>query len=267
MKNTLFFILTVTFLQLSCKQHEKLGENKLDIEHIAMNFDVPDFYGSEIEKEKRYERLSDSILALDLKKLPVEELDDLAEKEYEYRDFYDIEIYTLFTGNRFEDDLGDSLAIQYNMNSWRPDDTIAYYDKMPFQKINMMTSLDGDFMGLVALNESEDYKNFKQLLGHIESKNGKAKVLEKDFFGAYYLYYWELADRLLAIASVYDDKENVLKIDVQFTEDSLVVDTTKHPSANTYLFVHNNKYIGDSVINKLNRGDWIYFWKLYKEKE
>ncbi len=66
------------------------------------------------------------------------------------------------------------VGLQYNMKSWTQGDSLARYGDMYFEALHMMRSVDGEFMALVASNESEGEEAFKNLLGSIEAKHGKS---------------------------------------------------------------------------------------------
>ncbi len=270
MKNLIFLILLFlfTFFLKSCGQNSELGKDNLNLEKFDINFSVEKFYSNEIEKEKKYEEQKDVIIEkIQKNKYTEKEIEKFDEMLSELNDFKWIKIDTIYSGEKYYDNIGKPIGIQYNMRSWSPNDSLSYYDKMYFEKINMMKSLDGNFMALVATNESNDENSFKQLLKQIELKNGKARVLEDDFFGSYYVYFWELEDRLLAISSKYDDKNNTLKLGIEIDLDKIKVDTTKHSTTNTKLFILNNKFKQDSILQKLNSDDWLYFKEILDNKK
>lgn len=264
---TLLFVFAIS-LQ-SCGQNAELGKDNLNLEKFDLNFIVDKFYAKEIEKEKKYEEQKDVIIEEIYKKKHTEkEIDEFDEKLSKLKDFKWIVIDTIYSGNKYYGDIGKPIGIQYNMRSWSTNDSLAYFEKMYFEKIDMMKSFDGNFMALVATNESKDENNFKQLLNQIEKKNGKARVLENDFFGSYHIYFWELEDRLLAISSKYDDKHNTLKLGIEIGDDKVIkVDTTKHSTINTQFFILNNKFKQDSILQKLNSGDWLYFREILESKK
>ena len=252
-------ITTSTFL--GCAQ-PKLEKDPLDLENLSLGFKVDAFYADEIKKADHYHEKVNQLrekIRTGVYKAEEETLDD--EKELDLlNDFKLIDVDTIYTKPYgYSETTEPPVDVQYNMRSHNPEDRLAYYDKKRFEKINMMQSLDGDFMALVALNESESEDDFKQLLAHIEQKHGKAKVKKDDFFGSYIVYSWELEDRLLVVSSKYDNKENTLKLEIGMTENVVKIDTTKHPTSNTRLFILNNAYKQDSVVKRLTSGDWLYF--------
>lgn len=243
--NVLLLIIITCFV--SCSQ-PKLGDDKIDLENIELNFDVRAFYENELTKEKKYQE-----------KLEEGKIDGFFGYFDELNDFHWIEVDTIYN----EDLWGTKrnlIGVQYNMRSWTPNDRVAYYNEMYFKKIDMMIDANGEFMALTASNESPNENAFKNILNYLEKKNGKAKVIHDDFFGAYKVYLWELKDRVLAISSKYDDKKNMLKLDVEIDENTGVrIDTTKHSTINTNLFILNNKFKQDSIVRKMSSGSWLYF--------
>ena len=123
----------------------------------------------------------------------------------------------------------------------------------------MATSLQGDFMALVAESESKGTDDFKALLDYLKQKHGKPTVKENSFYNSSFIYHWELDDRLLAIFSRYDNKESTLKLGIEVTEDGVKADTTKQPTHVTRLFILKNQYKQDSILRRFTRGDWISF--------
>ncbi len=194
------------------------------------------------------------------------EINQFDEYLSKFNNFKWIKVDTIYEGYFF-DNTGDIVGIQYNMRSWTPNDSLAFYDQMYFESINMMIDVKGEFMALTAVNESQSENAFKNLLDYIEQQNGKAKVRSNDFFGSYNVYSWELEDRLLAIASKYDNKKNTLKLEIEIDENNGVkIDTTKNPTINTRLFILNNKFKQDSILKQLTSGDWLYFKRILSEE-
>lgn len=269
MKNLILLTFIFTFSLQSCGQNTELGKDKLNLEKFNLKFDVAKFYANEIEKEQKYEEQKDLIIEKILEKEHTEkEIKKLDEKLSELNNFKWIKIDTIYNDPYNYDyyNRKNPIGIQYNMGSWRNSDNLGYYGKMHFAKIEMTKSFEGDFMALVALNESKGTNDFKQLLSYIEQKHGKAIVKEYDFFGSYFVYFWELKDHLLAISSKYDNKENTLKLDLEVSENNIKVDTTKHPTINTTLFILNNKYKNDSILRNFNSGDWLFFNQILDKK-
>lgn len=265
---TMLSLMIIAMAILSCT-NPKLGEDRLNLEKFDLNFNVGKFYANEIDKEKKYEEQKDVLLEKIHKKDYTEkEFEELDEKLSELNNFKWIKIDTVYNQiynsatYTYENDLKNIIGLQYNMMSWGSEDSLAYYGKMHFKKVDMAKSPKGDFMALVALSESEGADDFKQLLNHIEQNHGKAAVKEYEFFGSYFVYFWELEDRLLAISSKYDDKENTLKLGIEISEDSVKIDTTKQPTINTKLFILNNQYKQDTIIRRFHSGDWLYFMQI-----
>ncbi|MFJ1321896.1 hypothetical protein ACILDT_02670 [Capnocytophaga canis] len=252
---TLFFIVTLTMYSCSSP---KLRKNQLDLEKFDLNFDVAAFYADEINKGKEnMKELKKLREKRDKEGFSEKEKEALTEKIWELLDFHVIEIDTVFKGEFTKEKT--PIAYQYDMRSWSTSDSLAYFQKMHFCKINMATSLKGDFMALVAESESKGTDDFKALLDYLEQKHGKPTVKENSFYNGSFTYHWELDDRLLAIFSRYDNKENTLKLGIEVTEDGVKADTTKHPTHVTRLFILKNQYKQDSILRRFTRGDWISF--------
>ncbi|MFK8294676.1 hypothetical protein ACI760_00605 [Capnocytophaga canimorsus] len=260
-KNLALFLLVA--ITISCSS-PKLGKDRLDLEKFDLNFDVDAFYADEIKKGKRNEK--------ELKKLREKrENEHLSEKErqkmqerfWELLDFKSIQIDTVF-----EDEILNRkripLANQYNMWNWSQDDSLAYFQKMHFYKIEMATSFKGDFMALVAQSQGEGTDDFEALLRYLEQKHGKVTVKEKNFFRNFPIYYWELDDRLLAMISKQQKQANlILKLSKEATENNPTTDTIRFNT--THLFILNNQYKHDSIISNFRSGDWIDFNAVLKK--
>ncbi|MFK8375789.1 hypothetical protein [Capnocytophaga canimorsus] len=258
---TLFFIF---ILMLHSCSSPKLGKNRLDLEKFDLNFDVAAFYTDEIEKAQKNMKESDKILEKRNKEnLSEKEREKLTEKIWELLRFHVIQIDTVFKGEFTKEKT--PMAYRYDMRSWSTRDSLAYFQKMHFCKINMATSLQGDFMALVAESESKGTDDFKALLDYLEQKHGKPTVKENSFYNDSFTYHWELDDRLLAIFSRYDNKESSLKLGIEVTEDGVKADTTKHPTHVTRLFILKNQYKHDSIIRNINSGDWVAFYRILEK--
>ncbi|MFJ1377146.1 hypothetical protein ACILPE_01295 [Capnocytophaga canimorsus] len=258
---TLFFIF---ILMLHSCSSPKLGKNRLDLEKFDLNFDVAAFYTDEIEKAEKNMKESDNLLEKRNKgNLSEKEREKLTEKIFELLRFHVIQIDTVFKGEFTKEKT--PMAYRYDMRSWSTRDSLAYFQKMHFCKINMATSLKGDFMALVAESESKGTDDFKALLDYLEQKHGKPTVKENSFYNDSFTYHWELDDRLLAIFSRYDNKESSLKLGIEVTENDVKVDTTKHPTHVTRLFILKNQYKQDSIIRNINSGDWVAFYRILEK--
>ncbi|MFK8274453.1 hypothetical protein ACI76Y_02085 [Capnocytophaga cynodegmi] len=255
-KNSNLF-LTLAIMMYSCSS-PKLGKNPLDLEHFDLNFDVAAFYADEIEKGKKNTKELEKLREKrDNEGFSEEEKKALTEKIWELMDFHGIEIDTVLS-REYENER-NPIAYQYDMRSWSTSDSLAYFQKMHFYKINMATSLKDDFMALVAESESKGTNDVKALLDYLEQKHGKPMVKENSFYNGSFTYHWELDDRLLAIFSRHDSKENVLKLGIKVTEDGVKADTTKQPTHITRLFILKNQYKQDSILRRFTRGNWSVF--------
>ncbi len=143
------------------------------------------------------------------------------------------------------------------MMGWSSGDSLGYYHNMYFEKIDMMNSIHGEFMALVGTNESENRDNFDNLLSYLKQKGVESVVVENDSFGVYYNYSWNLDDKYISLTSKLNTKKSILKLSLEISEDNVIIDTTKHHSIDTRLFIINNEY-KDSLIEKLHSGDWIF---------
>ncbi|MFJ1473735.1 hypothetical protein ACILE9_05670 [Capnocytophaga cynodegmi] len=254
--STLFLILAL--MMYSCSS-PKLGKNQLDLEKFDLNFDVAAFYADEINKGKENMKELEKLREKrDNEGFSEKEKEALTEKIWELLDFHVIEIDTVLSGKTYEDER-NPIAYQYDMRSWSTSDSLAYFQKMHFYKINMATSLKDDFMALVAESESKGTNDVKALLDYLEQKHGKPMVKENSFYNGSFTYHWELDDRLLAIFSHHDNKESTLKLGIEVTEDGVKTDTTKQPTLVTRLFILKNQYKHDSIISCFGSGDWISF--------
>ncbi|HWV73016.1 MAG TPA: hypothetical protein VN040_14945 [Pseudosphingobacterium sp.] len=240
----------IIILALSCTSPQ-LGKQAVNLETFDLNFDVNKFYAPSLEKAKLYGEQRDAILSGKDEK-------EFGDKLVDPWSFETIAIDSVFVDDIFAP-VKQLVGLQYNMKSHTLEDSLALYGNMHFEGLNMMRREDGEFMALVASNQNEGPGPFQQLLADIEKKHGKAKVSNEDFFGGYKVYSWQLADRLLAISSKNNDKSNELKLALDL--DSMTVDTTKHPSIDTKLFIVTNSS-KDSVMGNLKSGEWLYFDKL-----
>jgi len=223
----------------------------LNLENFKLDFNIENFYAPELAKAKLYREQRDAIL------------NGKDEKEFGDKLVDPWSFETIAIDSVFIDDIlapsSQLVGIQYNMKSHTMGDRLASYGNVFFEGLNMMQNKKGEFMALVASNQNEGPAPFKQLLAGIEKKHGKAKVTEEDFFGGYKVYSWQLADRLLAISVKNNDKNNELKLALDL--DSITVDTTKHPSIDTKLFIVTNS-AKDAVSGNLKSGEWLYFDKV-----
>lgn len=223
----------------------------INLEGFNLGFNIENFYASELAKAKLYSEQRDAILNGKDEK-------EFGDKLVDPWSFETIAIDSVFVDDIFAP-TNELVGIQYNMKSHTIGDRVAHYGSIYFEGLNMMRNKKGEFMALVASNQNEGSGPFQQLLAEIEKNHGKARVTEEDFFGGYKVYSWQLVDRLLAISVKNNDKSNELKLAIDL--DNMTVDTTKHPSIDTKLFIVTNS-AKDAVIGNLNSGEWLYFDKL-----
>ncbi|MCL5247479.1 hypothetical protein M4I21_16785 [Cellulophaga sp. 20_2_10] len=244
-------ILTILVLAILCTAcTKKIGKDKLDLENFSLSFNVDDFYADEIAKEKTYESQIVQIYNDEKKE------EDFGDDLVTMWDFFSITTDTIHIGHFYDDKKNDIVGIDYTMGSWRVNDSLAYYNKMYFEKINIMKTSDDDFIALAATNESYGVENFENLLRYITSKHGEPKITE-DISGYYYLYSWLIDNNLVAITSTRDNKNNTLNLDLIINKGNANLDTVKKPIVNTRLFVVNKKY-KESITGQQWSGDWIY---------
>ncbi|RKE47120.1 hypothetical protein [Sphingobacterium detergens] len=232
----------------------KQGNEPLNIKDFRLDFNIENFYAPSLEKAKLYKEQRDAILNGKGEK-------EFGDKLIDPWSFETISIEAVFVDDNYESS-NQLVGTQYNMKSWTEGSEIAHYGDMYFDALHMMRSKEGDFMALVATNQNESEASFKKLLSEIKTKYGKPKVSAEDFFGGYYLYSWQLRDRLLAICSKYNNKANELKIAVDL--DQQEIDSSNKPAFDSKLFIVNNKY-KDALSGHLKSGAWLYFNDLLKK--
>jgi hypothetical protein len=253
-------LVAFSMLMIGCNNPD-LGKDKINLEKFNLNFNVEKYYAKEMDKEQQYTKRKEELLQQVRANKGLKQDFDAMDKELSaLNDFHWIEVDTLYNdpGNYIKSK-ENPIGRKFDMRGWSSKDQLANYQKMDFEKIDMLQDLKGNFIALVALNEYENEENFKQLLKYLEQKHGKASVKKEDFFGPYYIYYWELPDRVLAISSKFDDKKNTLKLGIEVTENEIKVDTTKPTTINTRIFILNNEFKQDTILQNLNSGDWLYF--------
>ncbi|CEN48113.1 conserved exported hypothetical protein [Capnocytophaga canimorsus] len=255
-KNLALFLLVA--ITISCSS-PKLGKDRLDLEKFDLNFDVDAFYADEIKKGKENMKELEKLEQKREKEGFSEKArKELVKKAWKLLNFKSIRKDTIFNAQFYEDERSP-IAYRYDMWGWNSADSLANYHKMHFHKINMATSLKGDFMALVAQSQGEGTDDFEALLRYLEQKHGKPTVKEDRIFNGFFTYHWELDDRLLAIFSRYDNKENTLKLGVEITENGVKADTAKQPAHITRLFILKNQYKQDSILTHFIRGEWSDF--------
>ena len=249
MKSTFFFLMILSILT-SCQQ-SKLGEDKLDLEDFNLSFNVSDFYEDEIEKYEIFESQKDEILNGKTK-------EEIGDQLVEFWDIKHIQIDTInYRNNEILDDPYRVIGIQYNMTSWSQNDSIAGFNQMSFHKIDMMKSVNGEFIALSTQSEDDSDAEFEELLTYLVKRHGNPEVSKHNFFGDYYNYSWLTNDRLILINSKYNNKKNLLKIGITINDNDVEFDTMKKPTIDTRLFIVNNKF-KDSIMGRMSSGDWLY---------
>ena len=210
-------------MSISCNT-PRLGVDKLDLEKVSTDFNIPNFYAGEIEKKEAYTALKRD------GKRPT--------KNYGYHD--------IIIDSLYDDTSKNIVAIQYKMPSSSSADAVAYFNKKDFQKIAMLKSPNGDFMGLVAEkfnreDVKQETKEFEELVDYLTLKNGKPEIKEVGLIEKNLMYSWIKNDFLIAV------KTKIDAINFGDKEESI---------SNTRIFIINRKYLS-VITEKIHEGDWL----------
>jgi len=231
-------IVVVFLFFASFSYSQELGKDILDLENIDLTFKVRQFYISTIESQEVLQ-----------KKYYNDSLTEDERLEWLYSNSIQIE-------NVIDNqDLDNFIGIQYNMASWSSSDSLAFFDKVYFSKIEMMSDFKNDLMVLSSENESEDNHNTKELIASLQQKYGDPKITEDDFFGKFYRYTWVLSDRILQVVSKYNNNKNVLSIVIG--GDKIIDSEKPKGSIATKFFIVNKKH-KDKIRNQLSSGNWLF---------
>lgn len=125
------------------------------------------------------------------------------------------------------------FGIQYNVTSWSPKDTVAFYKNLTFSRFSTMTTEKGDLMLVSATGDCSD-ENFKSFIQKLTAEYANPKI-EKREFSLYttYHYTWTIKDRIVQLVSrrtidfnqahsilTEKDKKEIMEVD-KYTKDEI----------------------------------------------
>ncbi|WP_405266677.1 hypothetical protein [Cellulophaga sp. Ld12] len=224
-----YLLLLLPFF-LSCVS-PKLGVDKLNLEKITFDFNIHEFYSNEIEKKEIYES----------------QKKDRVKLLQKWGGFHSVLIDSLYKNE--DSDNKKLIGIQYKMNSSAGGDSLAYFKKMYFDKVDMVRSSKDDFIALssskngIGIEEKKmALKEFDELFDYLTLQYGNPEIKKDNFNEKDTIYYWLLKERLIAL---------------RFESSIINFGDVEKPLIFIQLYIINEKYL-DAIIGEIDRGAWLH---------
>lgn len=216
-------LFTLIFTIKSCGQNPELGKDKIDLKSFSLKFNANDFYKDQIVNyNKSKELLSQGKFE--------ESVSDELLKNYKFVESID----TLLMKDK-------NPMLHYGMKGMATKDTLATFDDIRFQKIEMFTDKANIFQSLRAISYTykDGMKNFNSLKEQLEMAYGKPLIVKANSNHKEY-YEWKTKDLVFNL---------ILKVEVE-------KDGKQSSIADLYLTKKSEyEYFKTNVIGKTK-----YYW-------
>ncbi|WP_118976081.1 hypothetical protein [Taibaiella koreensis] len=188
---TLSLLFIFIFAIPVCGQHPELGKKIIDLKTFSVKFNVYEFYKNQIETHQKS-------LALYSQRKTKEAFSEELLKDYKFLENID----TLFVDNNI-------YLLLYEMKGMNTKDTLATFEGIRFQKLDMAANDKNEFQSLRATSETykDDKKNFYALKHKLENVYGKPQIIEETLQHGEY-YEWVTDDFIINLTLGKDEGEN-----------------------------------------------------------
>lgn len=190
---TLSFLFVFMLAIPSYAQSPELGKDKIDLKAFSLKFNVNDFYKNQIKTHKK----SVSLYAQGKTK-------DALSKEL-LKDYRGVEnTDTLHIGD-------NKYLVFYLMKTMRTKDTLATFENITFQKLDMVANDRNEFQSLRATSWAykQGKKNFDALKYKLENFYGKPLIIGQKFQHEEY-YEWAAPEFIVSLTLDKDEDMNFI---------------------------------------------------------
>lgn len=181
-------------------------------------------------------------------------------KSKEYNGYYELKSEMLRVDTISDGEFigsGKPVRIEYHQQSFSNEDILAKFGNEEFNAVNLATTLDGKIIFLNALIDKTDLKQTKVFIETLDKKYGKSTKTKGKFSDINFdIFTWQLKDRIIRYTTVFDNEENVLKIEVD-KENKKIMNGDKNPHYKGYIFIIKKEY-KDQIFGKVSSGDFVF---------
>ena len=233
MKNNITILLLSIILFTTCNAQTKpIGEEPLNLENFSFDTKISDLY-PEKNKNASFKGYYDIKGAVH---------SQLVVKDTIYIDKY--------SENK------KATGIEYRQQSSTSIDTMAVFEKQPFQKINAATTINGQIKVINAVADELTQQQSNGLIKKLVNKYGKPKKLKNSWNEAFTIYEWTTKSKIIRFVSAYDDESTTMKIAIN-KENKTITSGEKEPHYVGYLFIINS-LLKAEVFGKMKTGDFVF---------
>ena len=229
MKKNIILLANI-FLILSCEgQIKPIGEAIIDLEKFNFNTKISELYPQK-NKSKEYKNT------------------------YIMKGFNNNEIF-VSTDSTF---INETKGIEYIQGNSSSLDSIASFSYHIFQKINTISSINGEIKlinGVSHWVKKTEYHNFLELLNN---KYGKPEKSLKNQNDKSVFYQWSLNDKIIRFVVTPNNENNELNKMMNKVQQKNTTDT-EEARFNCYLYIVNPIYKTDILKQKYFSGDLTFF--------
>ena len=149
--------------------------------------------------------------------------------------------------------LGDKLPvmIQYRKTNFLRSDTVAVYEKFPFNSINLATTMENKIMMINGLVEYANTVESIKIIDLLDKNYGNHIKSKGNYIQPFDIYTWTLQDRII--------KYSIVNIDHDETsiENNTVQNREEQMNIMAYLFIIKKEY-ANKTIGRMYQGDLVY---------
>ena len=231
MKNNIILLFVISSFSLSsCQSQLKpIGEEIIDLENFSFNTKISELYPDEYKSEHY-------------------------KNTYVMRGFNNHEIFIGIDSLFFYDNNG----IEYIQGNTSSLDSLAFFGNHIFQKINTISSTEGEIKLINAISELVTKTDANDFLKLLNEKYGKPKELINDLDNEAILYQWDLSDKVIRFVSIFNNDLNELN-EMMYKVGTKKTPNKKESRFNCNLFIVNPHYKADIIKQKYFSNDLSFF--------
>lgn len=147
-----------------------------------------------------------------------------------------------------------AVGIEYSQKASSNMDTLAVFKNQTFNRINFATNFKNEITVVCAVADEMTKIESQNFLNILKEKYGKYKKTEGEFGGKFFIYEWEINNKIIKYSSIFNDENSTIKI--AMSNDSSIVPVDKEPHFEGYLYLLRKDYIDEA--KNLNSGDFVF---------
>ncbi|KIA98836.1 hypothetical protein OA93_08100 [Flavobacterium sp. KMS] len=248
MKQLSVLLLLMIISSCNAQQPEIFGEKPLNLKNKIFDLNIPVFFPEKYKLKNNpeyYEIPINNNLGIDLHT-------QLIKKDTLFINDDGTLDNSNFTKNK------TSKWIVYTKKNYSSIDTVAVYEKFPFQAINVLTTLDNKLILVSGLIDEISLENSNKFIHLLISDYGKPIITKSKVFSKNIIIYtWVNDDKLLKYCTFLNNESNTIVIEVD-KDNSIIKKGDKTPHLEGYFYIAKKEFT-NHLIGNINVGDFAFF--------